>query len=316
MPLAADPGVFPPVKRHFASVIIAVYNDWPPLARCLQSLAEQTKAPSFEVIVVDDGSTKNAPASILEWTGGYPWKIVRQPHLGTAAARNQGIRHSAGEILLFIDADSIPQNDCLAALAQHIAASPARNYFQLCLAGIRSTLAGRAEDLRLIATQDFLLQPDGSIPYLNTAGFAVRRSCVDAEKGLFDERALRAEDTLLLANLKRSNQLPLFVPSAVVRHATDLSVPECLRKAVRSALLEARTHAIIATLGVDVLMNHRKRFGMLRSIWRISKTKSIGRGACILLVARQILRLVTLTVCRILPGRKPGATIAADFRQV
>jgi glycosyltransferase involved in cell wall biosynthesis len=315
MPLAADPGVHQ-AKRHFATAIIAVHNDWLQLAQCLQSLAGQTKAPSFEVIVVDDGSTKNAPASILDWTAGYPWKFVRQPHLGTAAARNQGIRHSVGDILLFIDADSIPQDDCLAALGACITASPSYNYFQLCLAGVRSTLAGRAEDLRLIATQDFLLEPNGCIRYLNTAGFAVRRSCVDTEKGLFDERALRAEDTLLLANLKRSNQLPLFVRSAIVRHATDLSVAACLRKTVRSALLEARTHAIIATLGVDVLMNNRERFGMLRSIWRISKTKSIGRRACIFLVARQIFRLVTLTVCRILPGRKPGATIAADFRQV
>ena len=308
MSLAADPSV-KQANHPFATVIIAVYNDWAPLANCLQSLAEQITAPSFEVIVVDDGSTRNAPVSILEWTAEYPWEILRQPHLGTAAARNQGIRHSAGEILLFIDADSIPQNDCLAALGESIPAAPSRNYFQLCL-------AGRAEDLRLIATQDFLLQSDGSIPYLNTAGFAVRRSCVDLEKGLFDERALRAEDTLLLANLKRSNQLPLFVRSAVVRHATKLSVAEALQKSVRSARLEARTHAIIATLGVDVLMNHRERVGMLRSIWRISKAESIGRIACVLLVARQTLRLLTLCACRILPRRKHEGKVVANLRQI
>jgi glycosyltransferase involved in cell wall biosynthesis len=313
MSLEADPRVHE-AKRPFASIVIAVYNDWLPLARCLQALSEQTKPPSFEVIVVDDGSTITPPASILEWC--YPFKIVQQLHLGTAAARNQGIRQSVGEILFFIDADSIPQDDCLSALGECIAASPSDNYFQLCLAGIRSTLAGRAEDLRLIATQDFLLQPDGCIRYLNTAGFAVRRSCVAAEKGLFDERALRAEDTLLLANLKRNNTLPIFVRSAIVRHATNLSVAACLRKSVRSALLEARTHSIIATLGVEVLMNHRERFGMLRSIWSISKTESIGRGACILLVARQMLRLLTLTAWRILPRRNPKGMIATNIRQV
>ena len=163
MPLAANPGV-DHAKRPFASIVIAVYNDWLPLAQCLQSLAEQTKAPSFEVIVVDDGSTTTAPASILEWC--YPFKVVQQPHLGTAAARNQGIRHSEGEILVFTDADCVLQDDCLAALGKRIADSRSCNYFQLCLAGVRSTLAGRAEDLRLIATQDFLLQPDGSIRYL------------------------------------------------------------------------------------------------------------------------------------------------------
>ncbi len=316
MTLAADPRVSTPASRVSVSIIIAVYNDWPKLRRCLQALGDQVQPPAFEVIVVDDGSREGAPASIVEWSAAYPWKILRQSHLGAAAARNYGIRNSAGEILLFIDADSIPQEDCLASLTESIAASPARNYFQLCLAGIRSNVAGRAEDLRLIATQEFLLQPDGCIRYLNTAGFAVRRSCVDVEKGLFDERALRAEDTLLLANLKRSNQLPLFVRSAIVRHETNLSVVQCLQKSVRSAISESRTHAIIATLDVEVLMSHRERFDMLRSIWKISKTKSIGRGAFFLLVARQTLRFVTLVVCRIVRKRKPETAMASGVRQI
>ncbi|MBI3475603.1 MAG: glycosyltransferase family 2 protein [Acidobacteria bacterium] len=315
MPSAADPDV-QQANRLFASVIIAVYNDWAPLANCLQSLAAQTKAFSFEVIVVDDGSTHNAPASILEWMQKYRWKILRQPHLGPAAARNHGIRQSVGEILVFTDADCILEDHCFAALGACIAASPSCGYFQLCLAGVRSNLPGKAEDLRLIATQSFLLQPDGCIRYMNTAGFAVRRSCVDVETGLFDERALRAEDSLLLANLMRRNQLPFFVRAAAVRHPINLSVLGVLRRTVRSALLEAPTHAIISTLGIKVLMNHRERFGMLRSIWRISKTKSIGRAAFVLLVARQTLRLLTLTACRILPRRKREENVVGNLGQV
>lgn len=38
------------------SIVMPVYNDWLPLVQCLQPLAQQINVPSFEVIVVDDGS--------------------------------------------------------------------------------------------------------------------------------------------------------------------------------------------------------------------------------------------------------------------
>src|ERR1035441_199926 len=43
------------------SIVIPAYNDWIPLKQCLQSLAQQTNAPEFEVIIFDDGSTEAAP---------------------------------------------------------------------------------------------------------------------------------------------------------------------------------------------------------------------------------------------------------------
>ena len=60
-------------------------------------------------------------------------------------------------------------------------------------------MIGRTEQLRLAMLQAHLLQADGRIRYLNTAGFAVRRSAVDLTKGVFDPWPLRAEDTYLMA---------------------------------------------------------------------------------------------------------------------
>jgi glycosyltransferase involved in cell wall biosynthesis len=298
-------------SRLFASVIIAAYNDWRPLVRCLHALGAQVGAPPFEILVVDDGSTEPVPASIRDWSGPSRFALISHPHSGAAAARNQGIRRAAGEVLVFVDADCVPQNDCLAALAACVKASSS-DYFQLRLAGEKSNPASRAEELRLIATQDFLLQSDGRIRFLNTAGFAVRRTAVDTVNGLFEERALRGEDTLLLADLLRRNQLPLFVPSAVVRHVINMSVMQCLSKDVRTALLEAKTHAIIATRDIGVRIGYPERFRMLRSMWEISKDDSIGRAACLLLVARQMVRLVILAVCEVLPGyhsQRPEPTV-------
>ena len=274
------------------SIVIPVYNDWLPLDQCMHSLSRQINAPKFEVIVVDDGSMGTAPEYLHSSTHSYPLTVIRQPHKGISAARNQGIQTSKGAILLFIDADCRPQTNCLAALASAISRSPQHECFQLRLVGNCSSLVGRVEQLRLSTFQGYTLQPDGRIRYLNTAGFAIRRTRVDVETGMFDPSALRAEDTLLLADLMQAGKLPLFVPDAIVEHAIPLSLMECLRKDIRSALTEKRTYDLIASKGIRIRVTHRERLKLLLSVWKAASQQSIGRSAFFLLVVRQTLKRV------------------------
>ncbi len=274
------------------SIITPVYNGWIALDLCLRCLAQQKNGASFEVIVVDDGSREAAPERIREWTSQLPLTIVRQPHAGISTARNRGIQVSKGSVLLFLDADSRAQEDCLAALAATIAESPQHDYFQLRLVGDCSERVGRAEELRLRTFQEHMLQPDGRIRYLNTAGFAIRRTRVNVETGLFDPVALRAEDTLLLASLIQAGELPLFVPNAIVEHGIPLSLTGYLRKAIRSARLEAKAYQIIASMGVKIRITNQERLSMLRSMWKITGQPSIRRSAWFILVARQMLQRI------------------------
>jgi glycosyltransferase involved in cell wall biosynthesis len=275
------------------SIIIPAYNDRDPLDQCLESLARLIDAPSFEVIVADDGSTEPAQEFIQQWQHHYPLIIDRQPHAGISAARNRGARISRGSVLLFVDADSRLQTRCLAALNSTIAMSPQHNCFQLHLVGDCATLVGSAEQLRLQTIQNHTLQPNGCIRYLNTAGFAIRRARVDIQRGIFDPAALRAEDTLLLSNLMQAGELPLFVPNAVVEHTTPLSLIESLGKSIRSAYLEGKTYEIIAAKGLRIRVSHRERLSMLWSMWKASTELSIGRSAWFLVAIRQTLQRIT-----------------------
>jgi glycosyltransferase involved in cell wall biosynthesis len=283
-----------PITTPLFSIVIGVYNDWVPLNACLRSLAQQTNGPSFEVIVVDDGSGETAPEFIRRWVRCYPLTVVRQPHSGVSAARNRGVQISSGSVLVFVDADSRFRINCLAALGSTITNSPQHNSFQLHLIGDCSGPVGRAEELRLITLQNHMLEPNGCIRYLNTAGFAIRRTRVDVEGGVFDCRALRAEDTLLLANLMQGGELPLFVPNATVQHATPLSVVDCLGKEIRSAYQEGRTYNLIASMGVRIRLSHRERLSMLLSMWKTSGRRSIGRSAWFVLATRRALHLIAL----------------------
>ena len=284
----------------FFSIVIAVYDDWIALEPCLHSLAQQKPGPEFEIIVVDDGSAEPAPKRICEWSRRLPLTLVRQTHAGISAARNRGIQTSKGSVLLFTDADCRMQTGCLVTLAAVIADSPQHNCFQLHIVGDHSRLVGRAEDLRLRTFQQHMLQPEGRIRYLNTAGFAIRRTRVDAAAGLFDPVAVRAEDTLLLANLMQSGELPLFVANATIQHTIPLSLAACFLKDVRSAFVERKTYEIIASKGVRIRVNNRERLKVLSSMWKTAGQDSIGRSAWFVLVARQTVQRVVSFGCECL----------------
>jgi glycosyltransferase involved in cell wall biosynthesis len=276
-----------PASVPYFSIIVAVYNEWGAVERCLESLGGQENAAPFEVILVDDGSVEAAPESIRAWNGRYPLAVARQPHRGIAAARNLGVQTSVGSILVFTDADCQLQSNCLRALEAALLGFPQQSCFQLHLVSDRSSLMGRAEQLRLMSIQNQTLQPEGSIRYLNTAGFAIRRACISDDGRLFDPAAQRAEDTLLLAELIRRGQLPWFVSDAIVQHTIELSWAECLFKDIRSAWREGKTYDMIAAKRVTIRMGDRTRLKMMASMWKTANQPCLGRTAWFVVIARR-----------------------------
>lgn len=104
-----------PYERHFdASVIIVVYKQEDILRLTLESLKNQRTAARFEVIVTDDGSPTIWPTVQLAMSDSrvncrYVWQQDRQFRAGQA--RNNAIRLSNGQVLIFLDGDCIPPAD-------------------------------------------------------------------------------------------------------------------------------------------------------------------------------------------------------------
>lgn len=99
--------------NYQASLIIPTYNRAELLEYTLQTLRNQTSIHSFEVIVVDDGSTDHTMQVVQSFQRELQIKYVYQPDEGfrVARARNLGISLAEASICIFIDAGVLVSND-------------------------------------------------------------------------------------------------------------------------------------------------------------------------------------------------------------
>ena len=94
----------------YISVVVPTYNRKKVLAKCLAALVEQDFDKSkYEIILIDDGSTDGTDKLIKEVADKALCEVLylRNDHMGSASARNRGIRSSKGQFILFIDDDII-----------------------------------------------------------------------------------------------------------------------------------------------------------------------------------------------------------------
>jgi glycosyltransferase involved in cell wall biosynthesis len=289
-----------PATVPYISVIIAAYDDWLALESCLESLSRQIQPPEFEVIVVDDGSSTPVSGPICGGRANDRLRVIRLEHAGISSARNHGIHLANGSILLFTDCDCVLDANCLKQLADAIALYPQDDCFQLCLTGDVSSFAGRAEDLQLFTVQQERRLSSGFIRYLNTSGFAIRRTSPYLQRGLFDPSARRGEDTLLLSRLMANGQLPRYVPGASIQHAVRLTLLRYILKGLPSGYFEGYAYAIIKAQGIRVNSDRRQRWKLLRASVKSSRSSSLALVALATVVARQTLNMLGSISYRVL----------------
>ena len=99
------------------TVVTPTYNRAALLREAHRSLLDQ-QAPSFEWVVVDDGSTDETRALVAELAAGSPFAVryVWQENAGKHAAVNRGVALAGGELVAILDSDDTLVADALATL--------------------------------------------------------------------------------------------------------------------------------------------------------------------------------------------------------
>lgn len=92
-------------EKDLISVIVPVYNVEKYLDKCIRSIKNQTYK-NLEIILVDDGSKDTSGLICKKYADEDPRiQVIHQDNKGLSAARNTGIHHASGRLIIFIDSD-------------------------------------------------------------------------------------------------------------------------------------------------------------------------------------------------------------------
>ena len=163
--------------------LVVVTRDRAPLAlRCLTALAKLPDEPTFEVVLVDDGSTDGTPA-LLRAVEGDLVALRNDAPAGFARACDQGVAASSGDAIVLLHDDAVPCDDWLDALARRLAGDDALG-----------AVLPRSIDLE-----------GAFMPEPHWLALAVRRSAYDRVGGFAGTaRAGRAEKATLLEAVREA----------------------------------------------------------------------------------------------------------------
>ncbi len=93
-------------NNDLVSIVIPTYNRQEFLKESIESVLDQTYK-NIELIIVDDGSIDNTKAVVENYLSDSRIKYIYQTNMGISFARNNGIKFSKGEYLMFLDDDDI-----------------------------------------------------------------------------------------------------------------------------------------------------------------------------------------------------------------
>jgi cellulose synthase/poly-beta-1,6-N-acetylglucosamine synthase-like glycosyltransferase len=208
------------------SVIIPAYNAEGTIARCLTALTGQSYPnDSYEVLVVDDGSADKTGSIAQSYSVNY----IRQENQGPAAARNRGARAARGDIILFTDADCVPDKDWLREML--------KPFKQPEVVAVKGAYGNRQKSLTArFAQLEFeerfeLLRKVKFIDMVDTYSAGFRKE-IFLQLGGFDTSfpVANNEDTELSYRMSKLGYKMVFNPQAIVYH---LNHPDSIIKYAR-----------------------------------------------------------------------------------
>jgi GT2 family glycosyltransferase len=214
------------------AVIIVSYNASADLDNCLRSLHDAPPRTSHEIVVVDNASHDGSADMVrTRWPGVRLIELPR--NIGFAAANNQGIRRTSGELILLLNSDTLVPDGAIDRLIQTFHelpgatiagprlisghGKPELSFGRMIgpLAELRQKTIVRLASARRIAA---MTSRTRTVDWVSGACLLVRRADAEAV-GLLDERYfMYCEDVDFCAAVRSRGGRVYFTPAADIVH--------------------------------------------------------------------------------------------------
>ena len=187
------------------SFIVPAHNEEAWVGRCVSAIrngAESLGEP-HEIIVVDDASS-DATASIARQQGA---QVVRVEHRQIAATRNTGAQQAHGDILFFVDADTLTNAPAIQSALRAIRAGAIGGGCVPRFEGWLPLWWRLAEPFVRPAVRLARFLPSGTFLFCTCSAFQTA--------GGFNENYYAAEEVVFVAALKRQGRFVILAETVV-----------------------------------------------------------------------------------------------------
>jgi glycosyltransferase involved in cell wall biosynthesis len=215
------------------SIIIPSKNGIKTIERCLRTIKSQRTTSTYEIIVVDSGSSDET-ITTAEKYGCKIIKILPQ-EFSHGYSRNLGADKATGKILVFLNQDAIPQNETwmeklvgqiddtrVAAFSRQVPYPDTHDIEKVFLNRIYSDFPRTINEnsLKKKSVQNHVL--------FSTVSAAIKKDIFNQFK--FSEKIIMSEDQELAARLIKSGYSIQYVPESVVIHSHSYSACEVFKR--------------------------------------------------------------------------------------
>jgi glycosyltransferase involved in cell wall biosynthesis len=309
------------MNSKLISVVLPSYNRADVIGMTLERLCHQTIATDrFEVIVVDDGSKDQSSDIVITYQDRLNIKYYYQNNKGVAAARNLGVYHAEGWIIVFLDCDEMPEVDFLEQHEQMHQENPR------CLINgqVRSWPNPQGPWYDRVIDPDSVLnygEVSGTIPfYLAIGGNLSVQTQAFSELGGFDEEfpGSGGEETEFVYRATLEGYPFKYCPEAITYH----NHPRTIKQRISQQSTHARSLALLIQKHPEiqfeipdaddyfpVFYTPRKRFSYIKrlrkSFYAMSPVRTIISGGLNYLNRKEKYpRLVKFLYWRLIFGRR------------
>jgi glycosyltransferase involved in cell wall biosynthesis len=187
------------------SFIVPAHNEEVWVGRCVSAIRNgaQSLGELHEIIVVDDASS-DATASIARQQGA---QVVRVEHRQIAATRNAGAQQAHGDILFFVDADTLASAPAIQSALRAIRAGAVGGGCVPRFEGWLPWWFRLTEPLIEPAVRLVRFLPSGTFLFCTRTAFQTA--------GGFDENYYAAEEVVFVAALKRQGRFAILAETVV-----------------------------------------------------------------------------------------------------